>query len=140
MTIIVCKSCGHKNRLGIGTTKGHEKKTCEKCGAILSAQDRTEKQEVKAVSSPKKAEPTQVIIKETKIGGEFKQSGVLCLKCKSVSSLSDKKCQACKEKLKKNPRTTVYYNGIMEAVQCGKCGKYTNIKDIKCNHCDKKIF
>lgn len=94
------------------------------------------------VSTKSKEEPTpvqEVIIQEKQVEGEFRQSGVLCLFCKTVTALGNKRCQSCHKKLKVTPLTTVYYNGTREAVQCRKCGKYTDFKDLKCEYCNKKF-
>ncbi len=76
---------------------------------------------------------------KVKVEGEFKQYGVLCLSCKTVTQFGNKRCQNCRNKLKISPRTTVYYNGAKEAIQCPKCGKYSEFKGLKCEHCNKKF-
>ena len=76
---------------------------------------------------------------ENKYSGDFTQSGVICRACKTVSPFRNKRCINCKQKLKINPLTTVYFNGNVQAVQCRKCGLYTGVKLLSCEHCGKKI-
>jgi hypothetical protein len=81
----------------------------------------------------------QVITNVVVSAGNFKQSGVLCLNCKSVTPLGNKRCKGCKSKLKVKPSTMVYYNGAIEAIQCQKCSDYTSFQGVKCQKCRKKL-
>ncbi len=130
----VCQSCKAKNKIG-GRIKG---RTCKKCGYPLDAPYIPPTTPIEP-----KTEKTKVIIQtkevEVKVEGEFKQSGVLCLNCKTVTQFGNKRCQNCRNKLKISPKTTVYYNGVKEAIQCPKCGKYSEFKELKCEHCNKKF-
>ncbi len=127
MKIYVCQSCKAKNKIG-GKIKG---RTCKKCGYPLDAK----------YIPPNETKPQIIQTKEVevKVEGEFKQYGVLCLNCKTVTQFGNKRCQNCRNKLKISPRTTVYYNGVKEAIQCPKCGKYSEFKGLKCEHCNKKF-
>lgn len=141
MRIYVCMSCGKKNKIG-GSLKG---RSCKYCGASLDTQDRSKGVQVAQnpanLRKPNKKERKEQdeVKKKEKYSGEFSQHGVLCLYCKTVTRFGNKKCQNCKKKLKITPWTTVYYNGIVEAVQCRKCGEYTDVKGLKCEHCSKTI-
>ena len=74
-----------------------------------------------------------------KYSGDFKQSGVLCIACKTVTPFRNKKCINCRRKLRITPQTTVYFNGNVQAIQCRKCGEYTDVKGLVCEHCGKKL-
>ena len=132
--IITCMSCGNKNKIG-GSLKG---RTCKECGVRLDTQDRSGGAPIPIRKGKEKVREVEVV-KVVKEAGEFKQFGVLCLACKSVTPFGNKRCKNCRTKLKKNPRTTVYYNGVIEAIQCPKCGRYTDLKGVKCEHCKKKL-
>lgn len=129
--------------------KGKKRKvTCPECNQILpvlALPQNVPFPQVSSLAPKRKMEEipsqvaSQVIVQETQIEGDFKQSGVLCLYCKTVTALGNKRCQNCKKKLKVFPETTVYYNGIREAVQCRKCGKFTDFMKMKCEHCNKKL-
>ena len=142
MKIHICKKCLAKNKVG-GRIKG---RICKKCGFPLDASYTPPNEPKTKESKPK----TKVIVKptekeiiietrEVRIEGEFKQYGVLCLNCKTVTQFGNKRCQNCRNKLKISPKTTVYYNGVKEAIQCPKCGKYSEFKGLKCEHCNKKF-
>ena len=143
MKIYVCKKCLTKNKVG-GRVKG---RTCKKCGYPLDASyiPKIEEQKTKERKPKTKVivKPTEKVVfiqtKEVKTEGEFKQYGVLCLICKTVTQFGNKKCQNCRKKLRLSPKTTVYYNGVKEAIQCPKCGKYSEFKGLKCEHCNKKF-
>ncbi len=133
MKIHICKKCLTKNKVG-GRVQGQ---VCKKCGYPLDAEYVPQNEPKTKERKPKK----EVIIqtKEVKIEGEFKQYGVLCLDCKTVTPFGNKKCQNCRNKLRISPKTTVYYNGVKEAIQCAKCGKYSQFKGIECEYCKKKF-
>ena len=131
MRTIICPHCGGKNKIG-GMLKG---RTCKLCGMSL------ETRPVKSESN-KKPQIVEKVVERVVVQtqtGEFKQHGVLCLKCKYVTPFGNKRCQNCKNKLKVNALTIIYYNGLIEAVQCPKCGNYTDYKKIICTHCNKKL-
>ena len=146
MRIYVCQSCKAKNKIG-GRIKG---RTCKECGYPLDAPYIPPSPPIEP--KPKKTKVNKEIHKEfqkeviiqtkevkVKVEGEFKQYGVLCLNCKTITQFGNKRCQNCRNKLKITPKTTVYYNGAKEALQCPKCGKYSEFKGLKCEHCNKKF-
>ena len=144
MQIIVCPNCQYRNKIS-GRVKG---RTCKKCGFPLDLKaDKAAKLIAEKSAAPSK--PAKLTKKELKAmeqqklmekySGEFKQFGILCTKCRAITPFKNKRCQACKAKLKVMPTTTVYYNGKVEAIICPNCQKHTDAKLLKCEHCGKKL-
>ncbi len=140
---VSCPSCNKSFKATWGQVrKGNQK--CPSCGKKILKTDLPDFQ----TGAPRMAAPvaapvspptvvTQTVIKAPETS--YKQTGVLCLACRNVSQLGNKKCQSCKTKIKVKPSVMIYFNGIVETVQCQKCGGYTDFKQIKCQACGKKL-
>ncbi len=135
-----CPKCNSSIQVRWGNVRDGIAK-CSNCGKKITKPDIPEFRSTPLVQQPKIVEKQVIVEKEVvkTISGEFKQTGVLCLNCKKVTPLGNKRCSACQSKLKVTPSNTVYYNGVKEAIQCQKCGKFTSFQEIKCENCGKKI-
>ena len=136
-----CPSCNNSFKATWGQVRKGKQK-CPSCSKKILKTDLPDFQ----IRTPRAAVPapasTPTVITQTVIQTpetSYKQTGVLCLGCRNVTPLGNKRCQLCKTKIKVKPSVMIYFNGIAETVQCQKCGGYTDFKQVKCQACNKKL-